>query len=126
MEILHKEITDKILRAFYNVYNELGFGFAEKVYEKAMVVELSLLGVPCERQKAISVYYKSQPIGEYYCDIVVNNLVILEIKAVAAIAPEHEVQLFNYLKATDIEIGFVLNFGRKPEFKRKRFDNTIK
>ena len=96
------------------------------MYEKALAIELALLGLQCERQKSICVYYKSQLVGEYFSDIVVNNLIILEIKAVAAIAPEHEVQLFNYLKATDIEIGLILNFGRKPEFKRKRFDNDIK
>ena len=119
MNLIHKEITDKILKSFYTVYGELGYGFLEKVYENALLYELSEAGLYCERQKPIKVYYKDQLIGEYFADILVDNKVILEIKAAETIAKEHEYQLINYLKATKIEIGLVLNFGKKPEFKRK-------
>ena len=119
MNLIHKEITDKILKSFYTVYDELGYGFLEKIYENALLLELSDAGLKCERQKPIKVYYKEQLIGEYFADIVVENKVILEIKAAESIAKEHEYQLINYLKATNVEIGLVLNFGKKPEFKRK-------
>ena len=119
MNLIHKEITDKILKSFYTVYDELGYGFLEKIYENAWLLELSDAGLKCERQKPIKVYYKEQLIGEYFADIVVENKVILEIKAAESIAKEHEYQLINYLKATNVEIGLVLNFGKKPEFKRK-------
>ncbi|OGB60430.1 MAG: GxxExxY protein [Caldithrix sp. RBG_13_44_9] len=119
MNLIHKDITDKILNAFYTVYSELGYGFLEKIYENALLYELSEAGLKCERQKPIKVYYKDQQVGEYFADIVVENKVILEIKAAESIAKEHEYQLINYLKATKIEIGLVLNFGKKPEFRRK-------
>jgi len=119
MNLIHKDITDKILNAFYTVYSELGYGFLEKIYENALLYELSEAGLKCERQKPIKVYYKDQQVGEYFADIVVENKVILEIKAAESIAKEHEYQLINYLKATNVEIGLVLNFGKKPEFRRK-------
>ena len=112
MNLIHKDITDKILNAFYTVYSELGYGFLEKIYENALLYELSEAGLKCERQKPIKVYYKDQQVGEYFADIVVENKVILEIKAAESIAKEHEYQLINYLKATKIEIGLVLNFGK--------------
>lgn len=126
MEILNKDVTDKILRAFYNVYNELGFGFAEKVYENSLMHELRTMGVSCANQVPIKVYYKGEHVGLYFADIIVSEQVILEIKAASNIAPEHEAQLFNYLKATEIETGLVLNFGTQPQFRRKVFGNSLK
>jgi GxxExxY protein len=118
---LHSDITELILKAFFNVYNELGFGFLEKVYERAMICELIDLGLEVESQKKLTVYYKKKNVGDYFTDIVINQSVIIELKAVDNICPEHEVQLVNYLKATDIEVGLLLNFGKKPQYKRKVF-----
>jgi GxxExxY protein len=118
---LHSDITELILKAFFNVYNELGFGFLEKVYERAMICELIDLGLEVESQKKLTVYYKKKNVGDYFADIVINQSVIIELKAVDNICPEHEVQLVNYLKATDIEVGLLLNFGKKPQYKRKVF-----
>lgn len=126
MNFLHKETGDKVLRAFYNVYNKLGFGFAEKVYENSLMIEFQKLGVKREKQKKINVYYEGEMVGEYFADIVVEDAVILELKAATGIAPEHETQLFNYLRSTDIEVGYVLNFGEKPQFKRIIFTNDRK
>ncbi|MBE9466903.1 MAG: GxxExxY protein [Bacteroidetes bacterium] len=126
MEYLHSDITKIILRAFYNVYNELGYGFLEKVYENAMMIELKKLGLSCENQKHINVYYYNSKVGEYFADIIVNEIVIIELKAAKNIIEEHEAQLINYLKATDIEVGLLLNFGKKPQHKRKIFTNDLK
>ncbi len=126
MELLHKSKTDRIIRAYYNVYNELGFGFLEKVYENAMVIELNSFGLLCERQKPIKVFYQEIPVGEYFADIAVDNTIILELKAAESLVEEHEIQLINYLKATAMEVGFLLNFGKEPEFKRKLFTNDKK
>jgi GxxExxY protein len=126
MELQHKEITDKILKAFYTVYNVLGYGFLEKVYENALFIELRKLGLFVVKQQHIKVYYDGQEVGEYFADLLVENLVIIELKAAEAIIDEHEYQLLNYLKATDKEVGLLLNFGKKPEFKRKVFQNINK
>lgn len=126
MNFLHKETGDKVLRAFYNVYNKMGFGFAEKVYENSLLIELRKMEVNCEKQKKIDVYYDGQKVGEYFADIVVEGEVILELKAAAGIVPEFETQLFNYLRSTDVEVGYVLNFGEKPQFKRLIFTNDRK
>jgi GxxExxY protein len=126
MELLHKDITDKIIKSFYTVYNELGYGFLEKVYENAMFLELISTGLYCEKQKQIKVFYNGQIVGEYFSDIIVNSSVIVELKAADALCEEHEFQLINYLKATEIEVGLLLNFGKKPEFKRKLFTNDKK
>ncbi len=123
MELLFKDKTDKILKCFYNVYNVLGFGFLEKVYENALMIELKEAGFFCERQKPINVFYKEAQIGEYYADIMVDSCIILELKAAECLIMEHELQLINYLRATDIELGLLLNFGKKPEFRRKIFSN---
>jgi GxxExxY protein len=125
-DILHRDITDKILRAFYTVYNRLGYGFLEKVYENALIIELIEMNLSCEKQKPIKVYYKDKTVGEYFADIMVENKVIIELKAAEGLAEEHELQLINYLKATQLEIGLLLNFGRKPAFIRKAFSNTRK
>jgi GxxExxY protein len=115
---LHSELTGKIIKAFYNVYNELGYGFLEKVYERAMLVELKHQGLACRAQQPIIVFYEDVEVGEYYADILVEGTVILELKAAEGIREEHEAQLLNYLRATDIEVGLLLNFGKKPEHKR--------
>ena len=126
MEFKHQDITDKTLKAFYNVYNALGFGFLEKVYENSMIIELKSLGLNCVRQKPISVYFKDKCVGEYFADIIVEDCVILELKAAEVIVEEHEAQLLNYLKATELEVGLLLNFGKKPQFKRQIFENKFK
>lgn len=126
MELLHEDITNKIIKAFYKVYNELGFGFLEKVYENALFLELAAMGLPCKRQKAIKVHYRNPIVGNYFADIIVNDLVIIELKAAEALIEEHELQLINYLKATKAEIGLLLNFGKRPQFKRKIFTNDKK
>jgi len=123
MDILYKDKTDKILKCFYSVYNVLGFGFLEKVYENALMIELKEAGFFCERQKPINVFYKETQVGEYYADIMVDSCIILELKAAECLIMEHELQLINYLRATDIELGLLLNFGKKPEFRRKIFSN---
>ena len=126
MNLLHKNITDIILKSYYKVYNNLGYGFLEKVYENTLLYELRNHGLNCEKQKPIKVYYEQIQVGEYYADIIVNECIILERKAAESIAEEHEFQLINYLKATEIEIGLLLNFGKNPEFKRKIFTNNKK
>ncbi|MES2330022.1 MAG: GxxExxY protein [Bacteroidota bacterium] len=125
-DLLYSDITDKVLKAFYTVYNRLGFGFLEKVYENAMLLELMEMNIYCERQKPIKVYYKNKIVGEYFADIMVENKVIIELKAADGLAEEHELQLINYLKATELEVGLLLNFGKQPLFKRKVFTNIKK
>ena len=126
MELLHKDLTDKILQAFYDVYNELGYGFLEKVYQNSLYLELISRGFKVSAQKQIKVYYKGVEVGEYYADMLVNNLVILELKAADYIVQDFEWQLINYLRGTEIEVGLVLNFGIKPDFRRKVFENERK
>ena len=126
MELLHKEITDKILKSFYTVYNVLGYGFLEKVYGNALYIELAKMGLKVIKQHPIKVQYDEQQVGEYFADLIVEDLVIVELKAAEGIVEEHEHQLLNYLKATTIEVGLLLNFGRKPQFKRKVFQNINK
>jgi len=125
-EYLHKELTSNVIQAFYKVYNKLGYGFLEKVYENAMRIELTRMNIPVEQQKNIKVYYESEQVGDYFADILVHELVIVELKAAENICEEHEAQLLNYLKATDIEVGLLLNFGKKAEIKRKIFMNKNK
>jgi len=115
----YSEITDLIIKAYYMVYNKLGYGFLERVYENALLIELSKLGLKCIKQKPISVYYNGLIIGEYFADIIVNDVVIIELKAAETLCTERECQLVNYLKASDIEVGLLLNFGKEPQFKRK-------
>jgi GxxExxY protein len=122
----YKEITDIVIKLFYKVYNELGFGFLEKVYQNALFMELSANGFEVEPQKQIKVYYNGRQVGDYYADIIVNDLVILELKATERLLQENEFQLINYLRATNIEVGLLLNFGVKPEVKRKAFSNDRK
>ena len=122
----HSELTEQIIKAFYNVYNTLGYGFLDKVYENALLIELKKMGLMALAQKPISVFYEGQQVGVYFADLLVEDKVILELKTGEMIAGEHEAQLINYLRATDIEIGLVLNFGKKPQFKKKAFSNEFK
>ena len=122
----HKELTDKIIKIFYKVYNKLGYGFLEKIYENAIAIELENENIPAVRQAPIQVFYDQKLIGEYFADILVENKVIVEIKASRQLVEENEAQLLNYLKATKMEVGLLLNFGPKPEVKRKAFDNARK
>lgn len=124
--MLHENLTGKIIKAFYNVNDRLGFGFLEKVYENSMMIELRKMGLNVENQKNIKVYYDEIQVGDYYADLIVNDLVIIELKAAESLCPQHEAQLINYLKATKIEVGLLMNFGRKAEFKRKIFTNDRK
>ena len=124
--MLHEETTGSIIEAFYKVYNRLGYGFLEKVYEKALFIELEERGLEPKRQYPIKVFYGSDCVGEYYADMLVANIVIVELKATQTISINHEVQLINYLKATELEVGLLLNFGRKPEFCRKIYSNNKK
>ncbi len=122
----HKELTEEIIKIFYRVYNKLGYGFLEKVYENAIMLEFKREGIPAVSQSVIKVVYEDEIIGEYFADILVDNKVIIEIKAAKSIAIEYEAQLLNYLKATKIEVGILFNFGPKADFKRKVFDNIRK
>lgn len=118
---LHKDLTQRIIHCFYNVYNKLGFGFLEKVYENAMIIELRKHGLDVESQKRINVFYEREMVGDYYADLVVNNLIILELKATESLCVEHGLQLLNYLRATELEVGLLLNFGKKPQVSRKQY-----
>lgn len=122
----HSEITDRIIGVFYDVYNVLGYGFLEKVYERAMVIRLERAGLSVRPQEEINVYFDGRLIGNYKADLVVNNVVLVELKATETVATEHEAQLLNYLRATDIEVGLLLNFGKEPKVIRRAFDNHRK
>ncbi len=126
IDMLHKELTDKIIACFYRVYTNLGYGFLEKVYENAMLVELNKNGLKAISQYPVKVNYDGVAVGEYFADIIVEDKVIIELKASANIVPENILQLQNYLKATNIEVGLLLNFGKRPEIRRKTFHNNLK
>ena len=119
-------LTEKIIKIFYRVYNKLGYGFLEKVYENAMMIEFKKDDVLVASQFPIKVFYDNEVIGEYFADILVDGKVIVELKASSNLSPENEAQLLNYLKATNIEVGLLLNFGPKAEIKRKVYDNVRK
>ncbi|MFL5803769.1 MAG: GxxExxY protein [Roseiflexaceae bacterium] len=126
-DLKHFNITDKILHAFFKkVYPRLEYGFLEKVYENALVGELRRMGLKVEQQVKIAVFYEGDVVGEYFADLLVENVVIIEIKAARSILDEHAAQLLNYLRATPYEVGLLLNFGPKAEFRRKAFDNDRK
>ncbi|HEY3130819.1 MAG TPA: GxxExxY protein [Acidobacteriota bacterium] len=122
----HGQITELILKAFFEVYGALGYGFLEKVYENSTAIAGRRLGLTVAQQAPITVYFGETVVGEYFADLLVNDLVIVELKAVKSLAEEHEAQLLNYLKATRYEVGLLLNFGPKPQCKRKIYDNRFK
>jgi GxxExxY protein len=119
--LIHSELTDKIIGCIYDVYNALGYGFVEKVYENALVIRLRQIGLGVVQQAPIRVLFEGQLVGEFVADLLVDNTVIIEIKAVSTLTSVHEVQLVNYLKATGIEVGLLVNFGEKVKIVRRVF-----
>lgn len=126
MLMKHQELTEKIIAGFFKVYNALGYGFLESVYQNAMVIELTNHGLSLKAQYPIPVYYDNQEVGQFFADLLVEDCVIVELKAVRTLTDEHHAQLINYLNATRMEVGLLLNFGHVPEIKRKIFDNDRK
>jgi GxxExxY protein len=122
----HAELTDKIIGVFYDVYNELGQGFLESTYAEAMVVALEEAGLAATREVAVPVWFRGRKVGQYFADLLVNNVVLLELKAGRTLESAHEAQLLHYLRATEIEVGLLLNFGPRPQFRRLLFDNERK
>ncbi len=120
-EFLYDDLTKKIIKCFYKIFDELGTGFLESVYEKSLMIELEDSGLKALNQKSINVYYQKRLVGDFKTDIIVENKIIIEIKAVNKLIPQHEAQLINYLKATGIKVGLLVNFGEKLEFKRRIF-----
>lgn len=112
-DVLYKELSYQIMAAVFEVYNTLGFGFLEKVYERALLKELCLRNIPVEAQKEIKVFYKGEKVGTYFADLVVNNEILLELKAVESLNNIHKAQVLNYLKATGFKLGLLINFGRE-------------
>ncbi|HVS20721.1 MAG TPA: GxxExxY protein [Pyrinomonadaceae bacterium] len=122
----HSEITDKIIKVFFEVYNELGHGFLESVYERSLEIALNSLGLKVCRQIQIPVWFRGHSVGDFTADMLVADCILLELKAARTLDSSHQAQLLNYLRATEIEVGLLLNFGLKPEFKRLIFDNPRK
>jgi GxxExxY protein len=121
-KIYNKDISDKLIGCSFVVYNRLGYGFLEKVYENSLKIELEESGINVKQQYPIKVYYKSKIVGEYRADLFINDCIIVELKAERIYNPNHEAQLLNYLKATKIKVGYIINFGKeKVEFKRLVF-----
>jgi len=125
-KLKHGELTEKIIGAFYEVYNELGFGFLESVYEEALKIVLEEKGLKVEQQIETPVWFRGKTIGAFKADLIVDEIVIIELKAVIRIINRHEAQLLHYLRVTDVEVGLLLNFGQNAEFKRLAFDNKRK
>ncbi|MBI5915377.1 MAG: GxxExxY protein [Bacteroidetes bacterium] len=119
-------LTEQIIKCFYEVYNELGYGFLERVYQNSLYLVLVKAGLKVEAQKRIKVYFRGVEVGEYFADMVVEDVVILELKAAENLIAEHESQLLHYLRSSEIEIGLLLNFGPKPSIRRKIYDNHLK
>ena len=126
MPVAEEEITGEIIRTYYKVYNALGFGFLESIYKNAMIIELASQGLNARAEQPIAVHYNGPVVGTFAADIVVEDRVIVELKAKEKLAEAHEAQLTNYLRATEIEVGLLFNFGKAPEFKRKFFSNANK
>lgn len=123
---LHSELTKQIIQGFYQVYNTLGFGFLEKVYENALMIELEEIGLAAVQQSGVEVYYRRRDVGKYFADITVENKVILELKSVKELSEEHEAQLVNYLRASNVEVGLLMNFGPRPKVIRRVLTNDYK
>lgn len=117
----HSELSKKIIAAAYNVHNELGYGFVEKVYKNALAIELQETGVECAVEVPLKVFYHEKVVGDYHADMIVDDKIIVEVKAVSDLEPVHEVQLVNYLKATGLNLGLLINFGRSVKVKRRIF-----
>jgi len=122
--MIHEELTEKILKACFEVSNELGCGFLESVYLKALLIALAQSGLKAHAQTPLTVMFRGQAVGDFFPDIIVEDTILLELKAVKALAPEHLAQVMNYLKATGIEVGFLINFGT-PKLEYRRFGNRF-
>jgi GxxExxY protein len=122
----HEELTERIIKAFYSVYNDLGHGFLESAYEEAMAVCFRENGIRFSRQHAVPVWFHGQKIGEFRADFIIEDAVLLELKALQALDAMHHAQLVNYLNATELEVGLLLNFGPKPQIQRRMLDNDRK
>jgi GxxExxY protein len=125
-ELKHADVTGKIIGIFYDVYNELGYGFLECVYEESLAIALYEAGLMAHRQIPLPVWFRGHKVGEFRADMLVENCVLLELKSARSLDPAHEAQLLHYLKSTEIEIGLLLNFGARPQFRRLLFDNERK
>lgn len=125
-DLKHGLVTDQILRVFYDVYNELGHGFIESVYHRSLVLALKSVGLNVSSKAPIPVWFRGTRVGRFEADVLVENCVLLELKAARTLDSAHRAQLLNYLRATDIEVGLLLNFGERPEFNRLIFDNVKK
>ena len=119
--LAHRDLSRRVIGAFYRTYKELGFGFLESVYENAFAVELAESGLDVRQQHPVDVRYKGRLVGEFRADLLIENVLLVEIKCTRSLLPVHEAQLLNYLKATGIGIGFLVNFGPRPEFRRRVF-----
>lgn len=122
----HQDISEKIIAAAYRAHNELGYGFLEKVYKNALAIELGEAGLRCSCEVPLKVLYHGKTVGEYCADMVVEDTIVVEAKAVSKLDSVHEVQLVNYLKATGLNIGLLINFGRSVEVKRRVFDSPAR
>jgi GxxExxY protein len=122
----HANVTEAVIKAFYNVYNVLGYGFLEKVYERALTHEIKKFNLKVIAQYPLEVFYDNQKMGHYFADLLVEDVLIVELKAAEYLVPENEAQLINYLKASRLEVGLLLNFGKTPQFKRRVFTNDRK
>lgn len=119
----HRELSRSIIREFYDVYNELGTGFLESVYENSLYLALRNRELEVKKQYPLAVYFRGKKVGDYKADLIIENKILVELKAVAKLSAVHEAQIINYLKATGINFGLLMNFGNKPEFKRFAFEN---
>lgn len=122
----HADVTKKIIGTFYEVYNELGYGFLECVYEESLAIALDQAGLAANRQIPLPVWFRGHKVGEFRADLLVETCVLLELKSARSLDPAHEAQLLHYLKSTEVEIGMLLNFGTRPQFRRLIFDNERK
>src|SRR4051812_38759748 len=122
----HGELTEKVIQVFYEVYNELGHGFLESVYRNAMEIGLRQSGLTVTRELPIAVWFRGEDVGDFRADLIVQELVLLELKTSESISKSHEAQLYNYLRATQVEVGLLLKFGQSPSFRRIVFDNKKK
>jgi GxxExxY protein len=126
MELLHRELTDRIINVFYAVYDELGSGFLEKICQAAMVMALRSAGLKVAERVPFEVYFRGQLLGTFIADIVVEGLVLIEIKSRSALTMSDEAQVMNYLRASNLEVALIMNFGAKPEFRRRVYTNARK
>lgn len=124
--IKYERLTREIIKCFYEVYNELGSGFLESIYQNALYIVLNEHGLSSEKQYPLCVYFRKRMIGEFRVDLIIEEKILIEVKAVSNLRKEHTAQIINYLKATDIEVGLLMNFGDKPIFKRFIFDQKRK